>query len=59
VGQLRILSSAAPDNRGEELVGTLGLDDITAVPEPSPGVLLGLGLAGLAVARPRRRAATP
>jgi hypothetical protein len=59
VGQLRILSSAAPDNRGEELVGTLGLDDITAVPEPSPAVLLGLGLAGLAVARPRRRAATP
>jgi len=59
VDQLRILSSLSPANRGDELIGTVGLDDITAVPEPSVGALLGLGLAGLGVARRPKGLARP
>jgi hypothetical protein len=34
-GQLRILDSAAPAVEGDPIAATLGVDDITAVPEPS------------------------
>lgn len=35
--------------------GSAGLDNVTFVPEPSTGLLLGLGLLGLAANRLRRR----
>ncbi|HXI84886.1 MAG TPA: hypothetical protein VNL17_12440 [Verrucomicrobiae bacterium] len=34
-GQLRILDSASPSVEGDPIAATLGVDDITAVPEPS------------------------
>ena len=49
---LRILSSAAPAFRGDSAVAQLGVDNITAVPEPAT---LGLVLGGLAMLAGSRR----
>lgn len=35
--------ASTPSSGGESLVGTLGLDNITAVPGPGTGVLMGIG----------------
>lgn len=56
VSQLRILSAAGgPATRGDAIAGTLGLDEITAVPEPSASMLVGVGLAWLSAKRRPRR----
>jgi hypothetical protein len=47
VTHLRIVSSEEPANRGTNDLGVIGLDDITAVPEPSVGMLVAIGLIGL------------
>lgn len=44
VGELRILSAeSAPAWRGDAISATLGVDNITAVPEPASIMLIGLG----------------
>jgi hypothetical protein len=58
VRELRILSSDAPDSLGASLAGTLGIDNIAAVPEPSTLLTLAVGAVLLALAR-RRRSAQP
>ncbi len=51
---LRILHSSSPSSLGQSVIGTLGIDTITAVPEPSLAALL--AAAGLfAMGKPRRR----
>ena len=52
VTEFRILHSAAPDHRGDPIVGVLGLDNIAAVPEPS---VLVLGSATTVLLMRRRR----
>jgi hypothetical protein len=55
VNELRLLSSAVPAYNGDAIVSTLGVDNITATPEPGSLALLALGAA--AVIR-RRQCAT-
>lgn len=43
VGELRILSSVSATYIGDVLTGTLGMDNLTAVPEPASALLLALG----------------
>ena len=59
VTHLRLLSTTSISNRGDQVVSTLDVDDITAVPEPSAGLLVGLGLAGLGVVGRKRREERP
>lgn len=52
---LRIYHGTAGPHPPEAIVGTLGVDNITAqTPEPSTMVLAGLGLLGMAIRRLRR-----
>ncbi len=51
---LRVFHSTASAFPGESIVATLGLDNVTAVPEPSAALLLAAGVAALVW---RRRAA--
>jgi hypothetical protein len=51
--ELRILSSPFPDYRGESIISTLGMDNLTAAPEPASLSLLVLGAAA-ALRRSRR-----
>jgi hypothetical protein len=53
VFKLRILHAATPAFPPETVVGDLGVDNLTAVPEPSAALLAGLG-AALALALRRR-----
>jgi hypothetical protein len=58
VATLRILDSAAPSAFGDNVVASLGIDRIVAVPEPASALLVSAGL--LILARPgRTRAARP
>lgn len=53
---IRILSNkSAPSLQGENIVGSLGVDNIRAVPEPTGALLLVAG--AMAALRPRKRAA--
>ena len=52
VATLRILDSAAPSAFGDNIVASLGIDRIVAVPEPGTGLLVSAGL--LSLARRRR-----
>jgi hypothetical protein len=54
VFRLRILHAATPAFPPEAIVGSLGVDNLTAVPEPSAALLAGLG-AALTLALRRRR----
>lgn len=51
--QLRILHAGTASFPPDPVVGLLGIDDFSAVPEPGAGLLLGLGLALLAARRRR------
>ena len=41
--------------QGDSIVGSLGVDNITAIPEPSTALLVAVGLGGLAAGGRRRR----
>jgi hypothetical protein len=57
IAQLRILSAASPSRQGDLIAATLGLDNITALPEPALAWLeAGALLAVIALRRARRRA---
>lgn len=56
VQQLRLFHGLNPVFPGENVAALLGVDNISAVPEPAPATLLALGL--VAVAWARRRAST-
>jgi len=43
VTEVRILCSTAPTWKGDDIAGVLGIDNITAVPEPASIALLALG----------------
>jgi hypothetical protein len=43
---------------GDPVTGTLGIDNVTALPEPGSTALLAAGIGALGVARPRRRSRT-
>jgi hypothetical protein len=45
---MRIFHSTASSFPGEAIVTTVGIDNVTAVPEPAAALMLALGLAGLA-----------
>lgn len=51
VGAVRILSSVAPSNLGDTIEGTLGVDNLRAIPEPASLALV--ALASLAAMRRR------
>jgi hypothetical protein len=56
VEELRILSAAGgPSFRGDRISGSLGIDNITAVPVPAAILLLGSGLAILVRLRSKFR----
>ncbi len=57
VRQLRLFHATAPAFPGAAVVGTLGLDNVTAVPEPAAAWLTLAGLAVIAGSRWRRRGA--
>ncbi|GMV97799.1 MAG: hypothetical protein AMXMBFR83_21540 [Phycisphaerae bacterium] len=48
VSEMRILSSQFPSWRGDDVAATLGVDNITALPEPASLLLAALGGAGSA-----------
>jgi hypothetical protein len=56
VSELRVLSLAGPalDKRGDAVAATLGIDNVTAVPEPSATAIAGMLSGGLLVRRSRR-----
>lgn len=54
-GAMRILSADSLSPQGDIMVGSLGVDNITAIPEPSTALLVVVGLGGLAVGGRRRR----
>lgn len=47
VADFRILSSASPSLLGDNISAQIGIDNISAVPEPATGALLVIGLIGL------------
>lgn len=49
VGGLRILSSSAPDNKGDAFIATLGIDNIEAIGVPEPAAALLAVIAGAAM----------
>ena len=51
---LRILHSSSPSSLGQSVIGTLGIDTISAVPEPSLAAMLGAA-ALFAIGKLRRR----
>jgi hypothetical protein len=53
VPELRILSSSIPSTSGDKIGATLGIDNITAVPEPAGFVVMGIGTVGLVYWRRR------
>lgn len=53
VTQLRLFHGAQPAFPGEDIVASLGIDNVTALPEPPATVLLAAGLALLAWRRRR------
>jgi len=54
VGELRILESAAPALDGDSIAASVGIDNITAVPEPAMTTIAAAAMAGLLVRRRRR-----
>lgn len=54
VFELRLYHGLAAVYPGEAVVATLGIDNVTAVPEPAPALLLAVGLLWLRRAAPRR-----
>lgn len=54
---LRILHEFGPAAQGDSLIGVLGIDEITALPEPGAIAAPSAGVAALAVLARRRRAA--
>jgi hypothetical protein len=53
VTQIRFISAESLTNRGDSIAATMSFDNITAIPEPSTALLLGLGLLGLGARRGR------
>jgi hypothetical protein len=53
VTQIRFISAESLTNRGDSIAATMSFDNITAIPEPSTALLLGLGLLGLRAHRQR------
>ncbi len=51
IAEMRILSSVNPAFSGDLIAATVGIDNITAIPEPSSILLLLTGVAGLSLAR--------
>jgi hypothetical protein len=47
VADFRILSSASPSLIGDSISAKIGVDNITALPEPGALALIGLGIAGI------------
>jgi hypothetical protein len=47
----------SPSGEPNFAIATLGIDNITAVPEPEPGLLAAIGLTALAIWRQRAREA--
>ncbi len=50
VQQMRVLSSTSPNFRGDVMAGTLEIDNITAVPEPSGFLLAAFGMCACSAA---------
>ena len=57
VEDFRILSSVNPSGIGDAISASIGIDDITAVPEPSTLVLGALGMLGIGSFLTRRKSA--
>ena len=57
VEDFRILSSVNPSGIGDEINASIGIDDVTAVPEPSPLLLGALGMLGIGSFLARRKSA--
>jgi len=55
VSELRIFHSAAAIFPGPNIAAQIGIDNVTAVPEPGTWATLGLGLAVMGAAAARRR----
>jgi len=54
-GQLRILSSTSPSLVGDVIAGTLGIDNVQAIPEPRTIMMVGLGILVVICLRRRRQ----